>query len=258
LSASTVTAISDNDVAFTGDLGTASLTVSSGTFTVTDDILGSRTVDGAGNITIQIDSNSNQDYSSLNALTGTARLEFRGNSEFTGSFADVDEVVVYSDKRLTVNDDISNTHDITGAGSTTVVIDTSLDSSYTFSNIQTTGTNIAKFTADNTFEGSLASFKSIDIASGELTIADTVLKTIQGGGSVAGAGKIKVTINSDSDYDLGDITVGSSDESVVFTGDSLFSGDFGNTGTIIVNNSVTMEAAASIVDGKNITNNGTV
>jgi Ca2+-binding RTX toxin-like protein len=258
ITANTVHATSDNDVTFSGNLGTATLTVNSGTFTVTDDILGGRSVEGAGNITVQIDSDSSQDYSSLNGVTGTTRLEFSGNSEFTGSFTDVDEIVVYSEKRLTVSDDISNGHDITGAGSTTVVIDTSLDSTNTFSNIQTTGTNIAKFTADNTFEGSLASFKSIDVAAGELTVADTVLETLQNGGSITGDGKIKVTINSDSDYDLSQINVGGSDESVVFTGDSNFTGDFGNTGNITVNSSVTMEAEASVVSGKTITNNGTV
>ncbi len=249
-------AIFDSSATFTsGNFGSIdNVTVNSGTLTITDDVLGSRIVEGDGNITIKIDSDSAQDYSILNGVNGTSRLEFRGNSHFTGSFTDVDEIQIYSDKRLSVSDDISNGHDISGGGSVTVEIDSSLDSSYTFSNIQTTGTNIAKFTATNTFEGSLDKFSSVDVAGGELTVSDDIIS----GKNVSGAGKIKVIIDSDSDIDLSSIIVGSSDESVLFSGNSTFTGDLSNTGNISVDGGVTLFADASILDGKTITNNGSI
>ncbi len=216
----------------------------------------SKNVIGDGEIVVQINADSDVDFSNINTSL-TNSIEFRGNSIFNGDFANADNIEVFSGNRLTLSDDKLGSHDINGAGSVTVLVDTSLDNSYNFSNLLLNGVNTKnhiEFTATNTFEGSLEKFSSVDISNGELSVSDTIIS----GKNVSGAGKIKVIIDSDSDIDLSSITVGSSDESVVFTGNSLFSGDFSNTGTISVDAGVKLVADASIVSGKTITNNGSI
>ncbi|HUH42731.1 MAG TPA: hypothetical protein VLZ29_06425 [Sulfurimonas sp.] len=106
---------------YTGNLTYVdALTVSSGTMTVTDDILGTLPTSGAGNIVVQVDTDSSQNFSTL-SLSGTETIQFTANSTFSGDFNN-SKILVNSGITLTTTWDKLNgkTSSLSGAGNVTL------------------------------------------------------------------------------------------------------------------------------------------
>ena len=137
LTTTTINADFSGTGTYTGNLTNVdALTVSSGTMTVTDNILGALATSGAGNIVVQVNTNSAQDFANL-TLTGTETIQFTANSTFTGNFQNSH---VSIDSGVTVNADGSKIDGKIVGGSGTLNITGTGDGNLEMLNISATTT----------------------------------------------------------------------------------------------------------------------
>ena len=225
------------------------LSISSGTMTVSDDILGSKVVSGAGNIIVEVNTTSAQDFSNL-TLSGTETIKFTGNSTFTGKF---DNSTVSINTGVTLSVDASKISGKTINGNGTLNI-TNLDASpnANFSKVNANLTVNADWsgTGTGTLGSDLTNIGTLSISSGIMTVSDDIL----GSKVVSGAGNIIVEVNTSSSQDFSNLTL-SGTETIKFTGNSTFTGKFDNS-TVSINSGVTLSVDASKISGKTISGNG--
>ena len=159
---------SNTDVEFRGDLANAALTITNGTFTVDDAILGTRSVDGTGNLVVKTN-DSSADLSNVN-LSGSGLLTaVLGDGSDNVVLSSGDDKAQIATNSLTSNDTIDG-----GAGVDTLELTaggTLSDSD--FSNLSNFESLVMGNTANTVTLGSEAQdagFRSIDAGGGNDTI----------------------------------------------------------------------------------------
>ncbi|MBD3799751.1 MAG: hypothetical protein IE883_07770, partial [Epsilonproteobacteria bacterium] len=126
----------DDTATYTGNLTNVdTLVISSGTMSVTDNILGLISVSGAGNIVVMVDTDSSQDFANL-SLTGTETIIFSANSIFSGNFRDSNITV---DNGVTLTTDVARVSGLTIGGTGTVELSDVLINAGEFTATITTG-----------------------------------------------------------------------------------------------------------------------
>jgi Ca2+-binding RTX toxin-like protein len=235
---------------YTGNLTNVDgFTISSGTMTVTDDILGTLAVSGAGSIVVQVSGNSSQNFNTL-GLSGTETIQFTGNSTFTGDFQN-SRVSVDSGVTLTTDASLISGKTVIGTGNVAI---TNLDGTLgaNFVNLAS-GLNVsATWDGSGTYTGNLTNVDSVTVASGTMTVDASIVngKTITNNGTVA-----IVNLDGTAGANLSAITGGTITAST--DGNVTFTGNLGSA-VLTVGGGTTFTATASVVNGKTITNNGTV
>lgn len=186
---------------YTGNLTNVdALSISGGTMTVTDNILGSVPVSGAGNITVLVDTNSSQNFNTL-SLGGTELIQFTANSTFSGNFQN-SIVTVNGGVTLTADASVLSAKIVGGAGVVTV---TNLQNTLAadFTNITTTTINAIWAGTTATYTGNLANVDTLSISGGTMSVADSILGII----AVSGAGNLTVNAD-DASSNLANINIG--------------------------------------------------
>jgi hypothetical protein len=242
ITASTITAISDGNVTFTGNLGSANLTVNgnstftlgsganlgSGSHTITSgstlvsdaSYVSGKTIAGAGTVTVtNLDGTSNANLSTLS--TTVLNTTWDGTAVFTGNIGNANLTV--SSGTMTVSSGvISGSGTVTVSSGATLSADASKISGETIAgtgniaitNLQNTlnanfsGLNsglsvTANWASTNaSYTGSLANVDSLVIAGGKMSVNDSILGTL----GVSGAGAIEVIAN-DASMNLSNVSV---------------------------------------------------
>jgi Ca2+-binding RTX toxin-like protein len=238
---------------FTGNLGDSNANIQSGnTLTIDTVAAGTAKFTGAGNLEIQMNGNNSIDMTN-STVSGTEHITVKADSVFTGTLDNVD-ITIESGKTLSVSDDnmypYSGTLD--GAGNITIQVDS--NSAQTFNGLTNTGDKTVEFIASSTFTGDFDGTK-VKVSSGTLSVTDEVLLT-KGAGNINGAGSIIVEVDSNSSQDWNILALSGS-ETIKFTADSTFTGDFANS-SIDVASGVTLTSDVSKIDSKTATGTGTI
>ena len=210
---------------------------------VSDDILGSKIVSGAGSIIVEVNTDSSQDFSNLQ-LTGTETIKFTGNSTFTGDFSN-STVSINSGVTLSINDNTLGSKVVSGAGN--IIVEVSANSSRDFSNLTLSGTETINFTGTSTFTGDFRNSKvSID---GSVSVDASIVS----GKTISGTGTISVNnLEQVLDFDFSKITTTNINAS--WSGTGTYTGNLTNVDTLSITG--TMDTNASIIDGKTISGTG--
>ena len=250
VTATTVNATwSSGTATYTGNLTNVdTLTISGGSMSVSDNVLGSVPVSGAGNITVLVDTNTSQDFSTL-ALSGLEIIRFTANSNFTGNFQNS---TVSIDSGVTLSTDASYITGKTVIGLGTLSV-TNLDATpaASFTNVNPTTLNVEwSGIGTGSYSGNLTNVDSLTISSGTMSITDNILGSVL----VGGAGNIIVLVDSSSSQDFTTLSL-SGTETIEFTGNSTFTGNFQNS-VVVVDSGVTLTADASIISSKTLSNSG--
>lgn len=250
ITATTVNATwSSGTATYTGNLTNVdTLMVSGGSMSVSDNVLGSVPVSGAGNITVLVDTNTSQDFSTL-ALSGLEIIRFTANSNFTGNFQNS---TVSIDSGVTLSSDASYITGKTVSGLGTLSV-TNLDATpaASFTNVNPATLNLEwSGTGTGSYSGNLTNVDSLTISSGTMSVTDNILGSVL----VGGAGNIIVLVDSSSSQDFTTLSL-SGTETIEFIGNSTFTGNFQNS-TVVVDSGVTLTADALIISGKILSNSG--
>eukprot|EP01029_Cantina_marsupialis_P016090 TRINITY_DN3571_c0_g1_i1.p1 TRINITY_DN3571_c0_g1~~TRINITY_DN3571_c0_g1_i1.p1 ORF type:complete len:5289 (+),score=1833.13 TRINITY_DN3571_c0_g1_i1:2362-15867(+) len=243
------------DGTFTGDVGTAALTIESGTMTVSIGTINtassivvngtlvadaskidSTTISGSGTLTVNNLETTNIDFSTINV--NTINTSWSGTGTFTGDLTNVDTLSVDSGT-MTVSDDILGTLNVTGNGSIVVQIDS--DSSQNFSTLGLTGSETIQFTADSTFTGNFQNSQVL-VDSGTTLTTDASLVS---GRTVTNNGTVQVT-NLDGTLNANLSTI-SGTVNTTWDGNGTFVGNLSGVDTLTVS-SGTMQVDASTIN----------
>jgi len=228
--------------------------ITNGTLTVLDDQINTKTASGAGNIIVQVDTNSSQDFANL-SLTGTETIQFTGNSTFTGDFQN-SNISVDGSVTLTTDASKVSTKTVSGAGTVAVTnLDTTLNADFT--NVNPTTLNV-DWTGTDTYVGNLTNVDSLIVTSGAMASDATILNEAT---AITNNGTLNITnLEAVSDIDLTKVT-NNSTLNANWSGTDTFTGDLNNanltvsSGTMTVDDSATINSASSIVvDGIMVAN----
>uniref|UniRef100_UPI0040472DEE hypothetical protein n=1 Tax=Aliarcobacter sp. TaxID=2321116 RepID=UPI0040472DEE len=234
---------------YTGNLTNVdALTISSGTMTVTDDILGTLSTSGSGNIVVQVDTSSSQDFANLN-LSGSETIQFIGNSTFTGNFQNS---TVSVNSGVTLTTDAVNLNGKIATGTGTIEL-TNLDATPA-ANLSglAAGLTVNGIIANSvTYTGSLISLDSLTVNSGATLSTDAVNIT---GVTTTNNGTVSVTnLESVPTMDLTKITGGTTNAD--WSGNGTFTGNLGtsnllvSSGIMTITTGVISNANSIVVDG---------
>jgi hypothetical protein len=225
----TLNAFADGDLIFTGDIGTANLTVNSGTFTidtsadtasassvtnesgatiVTDaSKVNGITINNSGTLNINnLENATDADFSTV-ARGDDFNLDWSGTATFTGDLGSADLTVTSG--TMTIDDSATitnaNSIDVTGeivanaskistqtiTGSGTVSVN-NLEGQLDadFSNIAVDTLNV-DWSGTGTYTGNLDNIDQLTVSSGTMTVADTIVDGI----SIDGGGDLTLTVN---------------------------------------------------------------
>ncbi|MDO9304775.1 MAG: hypothetical protein Q7T77_05570 [Sulfuricurvum sp.] len=231
---------------YTGNLTNVdALTISSGTMTVTDNILGTTPVAGAGNIVVQIDSSSSQNFNTL-ALVGSETIEFTADSTFTGNFQN-STVLIDSSVTLTTDSTYISSKTVNGTGNLVITnLDATLAAS--FANVAS-GLNVtADWSGTGIYTGNLTNVDALTISSGTMTTDASIVS----GKNISGAGTLSVTnLDAKLDADFSTVAVGTT-LNVDWSGTGTYTGNLTNvdaltisSGTMTINDSILASIAVS-------------
>jgi len=200
ITATTVTAAFDHSGTFTGNLGSANVTVASGqTMTLTAAVAAGHTIGGAGRVEITaLDATLNADLSRITAATVNAAFDHSGT--FTGSLGNA-HVTVANGQTMTLIATVASGHIIDGAGTVAV---TALDATPNADLSHITAVTVnAAFNNSGTFTGNLGNAR-VTVASGQTM---TLTAAAADGYTIDGAGTVNITaLDATTNADLSHIT----------------------------------------------------
>ena len=264
-STGTVTAAFDDDGTFTGNLGTAVVTVAdTKTMTAAYTVLNGKTVNHDGSednqalvVTIN-NADRAADLSNITSNITDVTAQFTQNQTFTGNL---------NGKSATVDDGVTVTAaaaDVTGdtiaAGGSGNIAVTSLEATLA-ANLSglssSTGTVTAAFDDDGTFTGNLGTAVVTVADTKTMTAAYSVLngKTVNHDGSEDNQALVVTINNADRAADLNNITSNITDLTAQFTESQTFTGNL-RSKTATVDDSVTVTAAYSVLNGQTVNHDG--
>ena len=239
------------DSTFTGSLGDSNVSVDFGaTLSISDDILGNTSVSGAGNIIVEVNSNSSQDFANL-SLSGSETILFTANSTFTGDFQNSSVII---DTGVSVTTDASRVVGKTLSGSGTLNV-TNLDATLNadFSSITTNTINV-DFSGTGTYTGNLTNVSTLTVSSGTMSVDASTISAV----TTTNNSTINIT-NLDNQLSMDLTTInGSGTINTDFSGTGTFIGNLDNSNLTVSSGTMTLGSAATISSASSIVVNGTM
>ena len=163
------------------------------TISLLDDQLSAKPVTGDGNIIVEVDTDSSQDFNTL-STTGTETIKFTANSTFTGNFRDSNIEV---DNTVTLITDATRVNGLNIAGTGTVELtDTTIDAGV-LNTLDGNSTALIDVTSLNSITGTIAQVHASYLANIAGTVTGLGDETVTLSDTTASAADLN-TINGDT------------------------------------------------------------